>query len=227
MQPKTQLRAMFVATWSLLTFACFFVLLPSSQQAPAFSSAAESKWPARTKLLPYQSQGHLLVFVHPYCPCTLATLKNLQDLSIPETVTVSVVQLRNRNLESIHTPFSGISRIVEKKGWNLVLDDDGMEAKTFGATTSGECMLFSPTGSLLFAGGITASRGHSGENTGLDLLSGMIQQIGKKPPLASQMPTTPQLAKKLTSSQFPTFGCPLFSESGCRREAAACEPIAK
>lgn len=218
---------MFVATWSLLTFACFFVLLPGAQRAPAFSAAAESKWPARTKIFQEQSQGHLLVFVHPYCPCTLATLKNLQDLSIPETVTVSVVQLRNRKLESIHTPFSGISRILEKKGWNLVLDDDGVEAKTFGATTSGECMLFGPTGRLLFAGGITASRGHLGDNPGLELLSGTIQQIGKEPPLASQLPTMPQLAKKLTRSEFPTFGCPLFSESGCSRETAACEPIAK
>jgi hypothetical protein len=45
-------------------------------------------------------------------------------------------------------------------------DIDAREATRFHALTSGQALLFSPTGQQLFAGGITASRGQDGENPG-------------------------------------------------------------
>jgi hypothetical protein len=45
-------------------------------------------------------------------------------------------------------------------------DVDGVEARRFGAETSGHTLLFDRDGLLLFSGGITEFRGHAGDNTG-------------------------------------------------------------
>lgn len=43
------------------------------------------------------------------------------------------------------------------------VDENGVEARRFGSATSGQVALYSGEGQLLFSGGITGSRGHSGE----------------------------------------------------------------
>lgn len=50
-------------------------------------------------------------------------------------------------------------------GLTVVLDE-GEESERFGARTSGQVLLYEPTGRLLFAGGITPSRGHQGDSAG-------------------------------------------------------------
>jgi hypothetical protein len=49
-------------------------------------------------------------------------------------------------------------------------DDAGMEAQRFQVQTSGQTLLYNPAGKLLFAGGITAGRGHFGDNAGADTI---------------------------------------------------------
>jgi hypothetical protein len=45
-------------------------------------------------------------------------------------------------------------------------DEKGTEAAKFVAETSGHTLVFDREGTLLFSGGITASRGHAGDNAG-------------------------------------------------------------
>jgi hypothetical protein len=45
-------------------------------------------------------------------------------------------------------------------------DPDGAIAQAFGAYTSGQVLVYGADGGLLFNGGITASRGHEGDNPG-------------------------------------------------------------
>jgi hypothetical protein len=54
-------------------------------------------------------------------------------------------------------------------------DPDGEEARRFGASTSGQTLLYSGKGRLLFNGGITASRGHIGPNDGWDAVVSLLQ----------------------------------------------------
>lgn len=54
----------------------------------------------------------------------------------------------------------------EIPGVHAVRDDDGLEARRFGAVTSGQTMAYSPRGDLVFSGGITKARGHFGESAG-------------------------------------------------------------
>jgi hypothetical protein len=59
-------------------------------------------------------------------------------------------------------------------GVDVVRDDDGAEMGRFGALTSGQVVLYDPSGRLLFAGGITASRGHEGGNAGRDAIVALV-----------------------------------------------------
>jgi hypothetical protein len=46
-------------------------------------------------------------------------------------------------------------------------DPGGAEAALFRAVTSGQLIVYDPSGKLLFRGGITGARGHEGDNVGL------------------------------------------------------------
>jgi hypothetical protein len=47
-------------------------------------------------------------------------------------------------------------------------DRNGVEARRFGAGTSGHVVIYGGDGRLLFSGGITGARGHVGDNVGLE-----------------------------------------------------------
>ena len=73
-------------------------------------------------------------------------------------------------------------------------DADGAESRRFGAATSGQALLYDSHGALLFNGGITASRGHSGGNYGRDAILSLLET---------------GTAARRTS---PVFGCSLLGE---------------
>jgi len=56
----------------------------------------------------------------------------------------------------------------------VMRDDDGVEAARFGAATSGQVILYDRDGGLLFTGGITASRGHAGDNDGRNAIVSLL-----------------------------------------------------
>ncbi len=47
-----------------------------------------------------------------------------------------------------------------------LIDERGVEARRFGAMTSGYVVVYDAGGHLAFSGGITGSRGHVGDNVG-------------------------------------------------------------
>lgn len=79
-------------------------------------------------------------------------------------------------------------------GVNVMRDDEGIEARRFGSQTSGQTMLYAADGQLLFSGGITEGRGHSGENDGRNAIVSLL--------------STGSSGKTATS----VYGCPLFNE---------------
>jgi hypothetical protein len=78
-------------------------------------------------------------------------------------------------------------------GVEVISDRGGTEAARFGAQTSGQCFLFAADGRRLFSGGITASRGHEGDNAGRDALVALL--TGRTPDQTST----------------PVFGCSLMA----------------
>jgi hypothetical protein len=84
-------------------------------------------------------------------------------------------------------------------------DLEGRESRRFGAATSGQTLLYAADGRLLFNGGITESRGHSGDNAGRSAILSLVLGL-------TSAPTGQPLST-------PVYGCPLFDESApCPRK---------
>jgi len=94
-------------------------------------------------------------------------------------------------------------RAIGIPGVSVRSDHDGVEARRFGVATSGEALLYDRAGRLIFAGGITAARGHSGDNEGRAALVDLLTD------------------HSATHAGTPVFGCPLFdSAAHCTKEGA-------
>jgi hypothetical protein len=76
----------------------------------------------------------------------------------------------------------------------VVADSNATEARRFGARTSGQVLLYDRRRRLVFSGGITAFRGHSGDNDGRDAIVSVVR--GETPGLRTT----------------PVFGCALFGD---------------
>ncbi|WP_449070304.1 hypothetical protein [Prosthecobacter sp.] len=80
---------------------------------------------------------------------------------------------------------------AEIPGVSVAGDEGGAEAARFHATVSGQTLLYGADGRRLFNGGITSSRGHSGDNAGRAAVLALLQN------------------EKLTGVETPVFGCAL------------------
>ncbi len=137
----------------------------------------------------------LVMIAHPRCPCTRATLGELARLMAKAQGRLKTYVLFIRP-EGSPVDWEKTDLWAEASaipGVTVLVDDQGAEAERFQAATSGQNLLYSPEGKLLFSGGITFSRGHEGDNAG----SGTILSIlnGNEAP----------------QSETPVFGCPLFA----------------
>ena len=143
------------------------------------AATTPERWPDDTNL-ERGAGATVVMFVHPSCPCSRASLAELATIDTAKA-TVIVVFAGPEVSGSAWDAASHDKRVV----------DDGSEAARFGARTSGYTVVYDRDGTLRFAGGITGSRGHTGANVGTDT----VRQI-----LAGATNT-------LTSH--PVFGCPI------------------
>lgn len=170
------------------------------------AAVAPMRWPANTALPFHAGRHNLLVFVHPQCPCSRATLSELARITaaakVPLDTRVLVLQYANQPQPSFHAPLyrqaSGIP------GVSVSVDQNGQIAQQFNAACSGQVFLYDPSGQLLFAGGITPLRGHEGDNAGEDFI---LQRLGDSQRFAAVAST-------------PVFGCELFDQAAEKRSVA-------
>jgi len=129
---------------------------------------APPDWPASSSLRHEPGRMNLLVFAHPLCPCTRATL---DELAFPLSTRVEPMSIRVLVVRPAHdSSWSAAeirSRIAALPGATAIWDEDGIEARRFKARVSGFVLLYDATGRLLFQGGVTGSRGHVGGNYGI------------------------------------------------------------
>ncbi len=166
-------------------------------QTPGRLAKPPLQWPA---IVPIErSPGHfqLVVFAHPRCPCTRATMGELEW----------VMTHGNGKLDTtvyFYAPTGAKEQWLQTDMWRSAnaiprvtsfLDPDGQMARQFGASTSGQTLLYDYEGRLVFNGGITHSRGHSGSNNGRDSILALIS--GGAP----------------RQTRTPVFGCSLLGES--------------
>jgi hypothetical protein len=175
-----------VGTWRMMSY----------ELTPALPAQAVRRWPDATEFVRDPNRPTLLVFLHPECPCSRATLAELDRLLTArrDKVAVELVFVRPAGMEAGWEKTDLWTTAQRIGGAKVICDPEGVESQRFGARTSGETMLFAAAGQLLYDGGITGSRGHEGDNPGRDTLAAVIDGGGD------------------TSYQTPVFGCALFDE---------------
>ncbi|RKH49593.1 hypothetical protein D7V93_31655 [Corallococcus llansteffanensis] len=121
-------------------------------------------------LAPVRGPGawSLLVFLHPQCACSRATLAELAKLTEHAggrlATRVFLWAPRQAPPGFVHSELETRARALP--GVEVVVDVDGQAAREVGARTSGQVVLFAPDGVERFSGGITPARGHEGDSTG-------------------------------------------------------------
>jgi hypothetical protein len=188
-----------VAAWALLVVVGFAFLLVY-ESTPGEAASPPARWPTETSLTPARAGAwSLVVFAHPRCPCTRATLDSLARLTARggDRLEASVVLVRDQSTEEGWERGDLREKAERIPGVRLHVDAGGVEARRFGAVSSGQTLLFDPDGALRFSGGLTVLRGHDGDSPG----SGAVEAL-----LAGREPSVVET---------PVYGCPLL--------AAACE----
>lgn len=142
--------------------------LLSYESAPGRVGSVPVDWPAQSKIERAPSGETLVMLAHPHCPCTRASMGELAQIMarVQGTVRAYVLFLKPQNSGADWDDTDLRRSAAAIPGVTVMTDIDGIEARRFGAETSGHTLLFDPSGRLLFSGGITESRGHAGGNAG-------------------------------------------------------------
>lgn len=165
--PRRLLLFSFVSLWILVLCAGFAVLV-NYENAPGAAFAAPNTWPSESRIDRSAKTPTLVLFAHPKCPCTRATMGELERIMSQAHGQVHVVVLFT-HLHGFADPGADSDlwrRAAGMPGVRATSDPGGREARLYGAATSGHVVLYDAAGRLLFSGGITGSRGHEGDNAG-------------------------------------------------------------
>lgn len=160
-----------VGSWLLLALGYFsYLALESSRPCPG--ADAPSERPSGCGLGVEPERATLVVFLHPRCPCSRATLDRLDRLvALPGfAANVEIDITLPVDSTSEWADSSAVARARELPGAHVTLDAGGAVAQRFGAHTSGQVVLYDPRGRRVFSGGITQARGEVGDNSSFDAL---------------------------------------------------------
>jgi hypothetical protein len=140
-------------------------------------------WPVTSRIQRIPGLPTIVVMGHPRCPCTRATIGELALI---------MTRLNNK----VHGVVVFVRPQGTPDGWDdtdvrrsaaaipsvtVMTDLDETEADLFNAQVSGQTMLYDTTGKLLFRGGITAARGHSGDNAGRSTIISFVTDGAAQP----------------------------------------------
>lgn len=181
--------------WLLGIITCL-ALIARQNSAPGRAGEIPQVWPSASHLVLNPNKPTLIMFAHPHCPCTRASLLELDQLlaDCQGQLDAQVWFVKPPGTEENWTNTDLWSKAAAIPGVTAHCDVDGIEAQRFQAETSGQTLLYNPAGKLLFRGGITIARGHAGDNPGLDGVEGLLKN-------------------NLTNLvQTPVFGCELAAE---------------
>lgn len=179
----------------------------SNTPGPAY--AAPESWPGLAGVELAEKQPTVLMFAHPRCPCTVASLHELERLVAQVGGRISGAVFFYRPLEAradwekteLWRQASAIP------GFRAVVDVDGETARAFGAATSGHIVVYDSSGRLVYSGGLTAARAHEGDNRGRDAVRAFAND------------------GLILEARMPVYGCPIrggvpepCEDSGDRRK---------
>lgn len=137
---------------------------------PGLRADTLPSWPEQSAITASAHVPTLVLFLHPKCPCSRASVEEF-DRIMAQTggkVRAFAVFAQPKGWSAKETQSALWKRVSRIPGVQLVLDPDGKEADRFGVLTSGHVLAYDTRGRKVFTGGITPSRGHEGDNAGAE-----------------------------------------------------------
>ncbi len=174
-------------------------ILMTHERTP--STPAVSRLSSGEVLLPFlcEKPFGLVMFAHPQCVCTKASLSELQWLvskCSPDSVQVTVFFVKPEGASDEWIKSDTWQKASELPNVQVMIDESATLAKRLGAITSGQTFLINATGKILFSGGITIGRGVTGDNAGRRAILSFVMHT----PSGDHFP----------QSTSDVFGCTLF-----------------
>src|ERR1700683_2190740 len=208
MSKRHALVTVSIAVW-LTTVVGGLSLLSKYSLLPGVAGSPSSTWPIESRLTRSTDSAHLVMVVHPHCPCSRASIGELATLMAREQghLQASVVFVdppgfdgswAKTDLWASAGLIPGVTRVI----------DDGREARLFSAATSGQTMVYDANGRLRFTGGITVARGHCGDNERAESIAMILDD------------TAP--SKNAAVAKTPVYGCALFDSVHASASKVSC-----
>jgi hypothetical protein len=188
------------ALWLVVISSGLF-LLAAYKQSPGERQASPRHWPENNAIPLGTERATLVLFAHPRCPCTRATLGELEKIvaRCPGAVTPWIVFFTPSGAGDEWRQTDQWDSAASIPGAHVLADPGGALASRFGALTSGQVLLYDTRGELVFSGGITAARGHAGDNAGADAVCAYLLH-GARP-----------------GYETPVFGCSLLPKDSANK----------
>lgn len=187
------MRIGFCVVW-LLTVVVGIAIFLNYENTSGQTGATPEHWPEGTQIALDPKHDTLVMFVHSQCSCTRASMEELNRALAQSDgrISANVLFLKPENASDdwMHT---GLWKsAAEIPGVKVFADPNGETARKFGAETSGYVLLYDAKGHLLFKGGVTASRGHAGDNAGEEAIVAL------------------SAGQNINKTQTPVYGCSLL-----------------
>ncbi len=148
------------------------------EKAPGAAGEPPREWPVGSQIRP--SEKTLVLFAHPHCPCTRASIAALGQIMARKQGKLSahVVFLSppDGSAEWVHSDLWRSAQSIP--GVDVRADRGGVEERRFHACVSGQTVMCAD-GRLVFAGGITSGRGHYGDSIGADAVRALLAGTSK------------------------------------------------
>ena len=193
LRPRLALLLMF-SLWLGLIGGGYAWLLRYSFAAGKASTAPRAIPRAVASLVP-SGRPQLLLALHPRCPCSRATVSELARILSQAPNASDVTVLMYKPADEPDSWMDGA--LLDKcRRMNCLIrpDPDGRLAVSLGSLTSGGVALYDANGRLRYQGGITAARGHEGDNAGERAVIAILQ------------------GSRARQKSMPVFGCPIQQE---------------
>ena len=173
MQIKQSLSVKLLTAGWICGVVAGMATLTNYSSAPGAAVVAPAHWPTMTELPHDATRPTLVMFVHPRCPCSNASINELARVAARcrDRMDLTVLFVKPPGSPSDWHQSALWTNAMSIPGVHAVADHDGRLASQFGVTTSGHCLVYGAQGTLLYSGGITAGRGHEGDSVGQTIVN--------------------------------------------------------
>lgn len=189
-------RIVLFVAW-MLVIVCGAYFLATYELTPSLSGTPPETWPDDANIETGRNKPTLLMFVHPRCPCTRASLSELAILmtKCQGQLETKLLITKPAGTTSDWLKTDLVEQAQQIPGVVVMVDANAQIATRFKTHTSGEVVFYDQSGRLRFHGGITASRGHHGDNLGRQAVTSLVHNGTS------------------STAEAPVFGCPLRNQS--------------